>query len=213
MIIRANPTADWALQQLREVVGNEGGHRYLIHDRDRIFAKRLDHSIRTLSVEVLRSPVSSPKANAICERVIGTAARMLRLADSDVGGASTVDSQVLGDTLQLRTSTQRAGTRCAGSAGEARRGPEAKPQPRLGGERDRPREIDPRRPASRILGCRDADERLNGQQECPSHPVLNICGRHPAVPCTRRWPYYNPQTRSWVTTRLRHTIDRMPGLH
>jgi hypothetical protein len=37
--VTANPNADWTLQQLREVVGNGGGHRYLIHDRDRIFAK------------------------------------------------------------------------------------------------------------------------------------------------------------------------------
>ena len=71
----ANPNADWTLQQLREVVGNGGGHRYLIHDRDRIFAKHLDDSIRALGVEVWRSPVASPKANAICERVIGTARR------------------------------------------------------------------------------------------------------------------------------------------
>jgi len=73
--VTAHPNADWMLQQLREVVGNGGGHRYLIHDRDRIFAKHLDDSIRALGVEVLRSPVASPKANAICERVIGTARR------------------------------------------------------------------------------------------------------------------------------------------
>jgi len=73
--VTAHPNADWTLQPLREVVGNGGGHRYLIHDRDRIFAKHLDDSIRALGVEVLRSPVASPKANAICERVIGTARR------------------------------------------------------------------------------------------------------------------------------------------
>ena len=73
--VTANPNADWTLQQLREVVGNGGGYRYLIHDRDRIFAKHLDASIRALGVEVLRSPVASPKANAICERVIGTVRR------------------------------------------------------------------------------------------------------------------------------------------
>jgi transposase InsO family protein len=69
-----NPSADWTLQQLREVVGR-GGHRYLIHDRDQIFAKHLDDSTRALGVQVLRSPVASPKANALCERVIGTARR------------------------------------------------------------------------------------------------------------------------------------------
>ena len=46
--VTANPTADWTLQQLREVAGNGGGHRYLIHDRDRIFAKHLDDSIRVV---------------------------------------------------------------------------------------------------------------------------------------------------------------------
>ena len=73
--VTTNPTADWTLQQLREVLGNGGGHRYLIHDRDRIFAKHLDDSIRALGVEVLRSPIASPKANSLCERVIGTARR------------------------------------------------------------------------------------------------------------------------------------------
>jgi len=73
--VTAHPSADWTLQQLREVVGNGGGHRYLIHDRDRIFAKHLDDSIGALGIEVLRSPVASPKANSICERMIGTIRR------------------------------------------------------------------------------------------------------------------------------------------
>ena len=57
------------------VVRDKDGHKYLIHDRDRIFAKRLDDSIRALGLEVLRSPFASPKANATCERVIGTIRR------------------------------------------------------------------------------------------------------------------------------------------
>jgi putative transposase len=73
--VTANPTAEWTLQQLREVVGEGGAHRYLIHDRDRIFAKHLDDSIKALGLRVLKSPVASPKANAICERVIGTIRR------------------------------------------------------------------------------------------------------------------------------------------
>ena len=70
-----HPTADWALQQLREVVGDESTHRYLIHDRDSIFARYLDNSIRALGLKVLRTPFRSPKANSICERVIGTIRR------------------------------------------------------------------------------------------------------------------------------------------
>ena len=85
--VTANPSADWTLQQLREVVGEGGGHRYLIHDRDRIFAKHLDDSFRALGVEVLRSPIARPKANSIAERVIGTIRRecldwMIPLCDS-----------------------------------------------------------------------------------------------------------------------------------
>ena len=73
--VTANPTADWTLQQLREVAGEEGEHRYLIHDRDRIFSRHLDDSIEALGLKVLRSPLASPKANSICERVIGTIRR------------------------------------------------------------------------------------------------------------------------------------------
>lgn len=73
--VTAHPNADWTLQQLTGVVGDDDGHKYLIHDRDRIFAKHLDDSIRALGVEVMRSPVKSSKANSICERVIGTIRR------------------------------------------------------------------------------------------------------------------------------------------
>ncbi len=70
-----HPTADWTLQQLREVAGDESAHRYLIHDRDCIYARHLDNSIRKLGLKVLRTPFRSPKANSICERVIGTIRR------------------------------------------------------------------------------------------------------------------------------------------
>jgi putative transposase len=73
--VTAHPNAEWTLQHLREVVGFDDTHRYLIHDRDSIFAKHLDESIKALGLSVLKSPSRSPKANAICERVIGTICR------------------------------------------------------------------------------------------------------------------------------------------
>jgi len=73
--VTAHPSAHWTLQQLREVLGERNAHRYLIHDRDAIYARHLDSSIRALGLEVLRSPIASPKANAICERLIGTIRR------------------------------------------------------------------------------------------------------------------------------------------
>ena len=75
MGVTNHPTADWTLQQLREVAGDEGIHRYLIHDRDSIFARHLDNSIQALGLKVVRTPFRSPKANSICERVIGTIRR------------------------------------------------------------------------------------------------------------------------------------------
>jgi transposase InsO family protein len=73
--VTAHPSAAWTLQQLREVVGFAHAHRYLIHDRDNIFARHLDESITALGLSVLKSPPHCPKANAICERVIGTIRR------------------------------------------------------------------------------------------------------------------------------------------
>jgi putative transposase len=72
--VTQHPSAEWTLQQLREALGHRD-FRYLIHDRDSIFARNLDASIKNLGVTVLRSPPHSPKANAICERVIGTMRR------------------------------------------------------------------------------------------------------------------------------------------
>jgi len=54
--VTAHPSAAWTLQQLREVVGFDHVHRYLIHDRDSLFAKHLDDSIRSLGLDVLKSP-------------------------------------------------------------------------------------------------------------------------------------------------------------
>jgi hypothetical protein len=73
--VTTHPSATWTLQQLRAVIGDADDHMYLMHDRDSIVARHLDDSIRAIGLAVLRSPFSSPKANAICERVIGTIRR------------------------------------------------------------------------------------------------------------------------------------------
>jgi putative transposase len=73
--VTAHPTAAWTLQQLREAIGFEDTYRCLIHDRDSIFARDLDESIKSLGLRVLKSPPHSPMANAVCDRVIGTIRR------------------------------------------------------------------------------------------------------------------------------------------
>ena len=48
--------------------------RYLLHDRDAIFSASLDATARSFGLAILKSPPRCPKANAFCERLIGTAA-------------------------------------------------------------------------------------------------------------------------------------------
>ena len=104
MGVTNHPAADWTLQQLREVVGDEGAHRYLIHDRDSIFARYLDNSLRALGLKVLRTPFRSPKANSICERVTGTIWRECLEWMIPAG---------VGEALQHREAAQELGSRCA----------------------------------------------------------------------------------------------------
>jgi putative transposase len=66
--VTTHPSAAWTLHQIRAVIADAEDHKYLIHDRDSIFARHLDDSIRALGLAVLRSPLASRKANAICER-------------------------------------------------------------------------------------------------------------------------------------------------
>ena len=73
--VTVHPTAEWTLQQLREAIPSDHAYRFLIHDRDAIFSRALDHTIRNLGLRVLKTPAKSPQANAICERVLGTLRR------------------------------------------------------------------------------------------------------------------------------------------
>jgi len=73
--VTENPTADWARQQLREAVPSDHEYQYLIHDGDCIFSKKFDATVCNLGIKPIKTPYRSPKANAICERLIGTMRR------------------------------------------------------------------------------------------------------------------------------------------
>jgi putative transposase len=73
--VTAHPTAPWTMQQLRETIPVDHAYRLLIHDRDSIFSKDVDQSVRHMGLHVLKTPIRTPLANAICERVIGTLRR------------------------------------------------------------------------------------------------------------------------------------------
>jgi putative transposase len=71
----AHPTAAWTLQQLREAIPSDHEYRFIIHDHDRIFSAELNASLTHLGLKVITTPVRSPQANSLCERLIGTLRR------------------------------------------------------------------------------------------------------------------------------------------
>lgn len=73
--VTQHPTAEWTTQQFREFLAFDHPYRYVIHDRDSIFSSGLDTALNGFGVRVLKTPVRAPKANAFCERLIGTIRR------------------------------------------------------------------------------------------------------------------------------------------
>ena len=71
----AHPTAAWTLQQLREAIPSDHTYRFILHDHDAIFSLGFDASVAGLGLEVVTTPVRSPQANSLCERLIGTLRR------------------------------------------------------------------------------------------------------------------------------------------
>jgi transposase InsO family protein len=70
--VTAHPTSEWTIQQFREAIPGDHSYRMLMHDRDSIFSKAVDQRASHMGLHVIKTPVRTPVANAICERVIGT---------------------------------------------------------------------------------------------------------------------------------------------
>ena len=81
--VTAHPTGAWTAQAARNALMDlELNQRaepvtYLIRDRDSRFTTAFDTIFETEGIQILRSPVRAPRANAICERMIGTLRREL----------------------------------------------------------------------------------------------------------------------------------------
>lgn len=73
--VTEHPTADWTAQQFRMVVSGDQAHRWLIHDRDRIYSEGVDATVTAMGLTILKTPVRAPQANAFCERLIGSMRR------------------------------------------------------------------------------------------------------------------------------------------
>jgi putative transposase len=74
-----SPDGAWVAQQARNLAWSlqerEDPLRFLIHDRDRKFTDTFDEVFRSEGLEIIRTPIRAPKANAIAERFVGTVRR------------------------------------------------------------------------------------------------------------------------------------------
>lgn len=77
--VTANPDGRWVAQQARNLFlardDRTPAWRFLIHDRDAKFAGGFDEVFRSEGIEIIRTPIRAPKANAHAERIVGTLRR------------------------------------------------------------------------------------------------------------------------------------------
>ncbi len=69
------PTDAWAAQQLREATPFGTAPKYLIRDNDAKYGPRFDAVAAGSGIAPLRTPIRAPRANAMCERLIGSLRR------------------------------------------------------------------------------------------------------------------------------------------
>jgi transposase InsO family protein len=73
--VTRSPNDAWVAQQLREATPFGQGPRFLIRDNDNKFGHAFDRVAEGTGIEVLTTPFQAPKANAICERFLGSIRR------------------------------------------------------------------------------------------------------------------------------------------
>ncbi|HUK68955.1 MAG TPA: integrase core domain-containing protein [Streptosporangiaceae bacterium] len=79
--ITANPDGAWTAQAARNYLMDLGARvtlvKFLIRDRAGQFTRSSDAAFTAAGIRILASPPQAPRANAICERMIGTLRREL----------------------------------------------------------------------------------------------------------------------------------------
>ncbi len=77
--VTAKPVAAWVTQQARNLclaIGERpSAVKFLIQDRDTEFTASFDEVFAAEAIRIIKTPVRAPRANAVCERVIGTIRR------------------------------------------------------------------------------------------------------------------------------------------
>ena len=73
--VTRHPTDAWVAQQLREATPFDERPRFVIRDNDAKYGPRFDRLATASGIRVLRTPVRAPRANATCERFLGSVRR------------------------------------------------------------------------------------------------------------------------------------------
>ena len=73
--VTRHPTDAWVAQQLREATPFGERPRFLIRDNDAKYGPRFNHLAAASGIRVLRTPRRAPRANATCERFLGSVRR------------------------------------------------------------------------------------------------------------------------------------------
>jgi putative transposase len=69
--VTASPTAAWIWRQLIEATPWGTRPRHLLRDRDAVYGRDFRQRTRRIGIDAIATPVRSPRANAVVERVIG----------------------------------------------------------------------------------------------------------------------------------------------
>ncbi|MGH3630127.1 MAG: integrase core domain-containing protein [Sciscionella sp.] len=71
-----HPTGPWVTQQARNLLMDlQAPFRFLIRDRDSKYTPSIDAVFTSEGIQIVKTPIQAPRANAICERWIGTLRR------------------------------------------------------------------------------------------------------------------------------------------
>jgi putative transposase len=71
--VTSHPTDAWVAQQRREATPFDTHPRFLIRDNDRKYGAEFERAAS--GIEILRTPIRAPKANAVGERFVGSVRR------------------------------------------------------------------------------------------------------------------------------------------
>jgi putative transposase len=78
---RSGPTGSWVAQQARNLEVDLGARmdtlRFVIRDRDSKYTRAFEGVFDAEGIQVITTPRRAPRANAICERAVGTLRREL----------------------------------------------------------------------------------------------------------------------------------------